>query len=144
MDNELIDEYNGFYLNSAALHCREKCFTIDIAKYKRESLEDNDAQGMIDVLRGGHVVEVSDRVLNPTSNSSESPGSESPGSDSTGEPTTTESSPLPTLQYPEILFLGTGSSIPCKVRNVSAIWLNLRFQSHSLYSISYVFIFFNF
>ena len=29
--------------------------------------------------------------------------------------------------YPEILFLGTGSAIPNKVRNVSAIWLNLRY-----------------
>jgi len=28
--------------------------------------------------------------------------------------------------YPELLFLGTGSAVPNKVRNVSAIWLNLR------------------
>jgi len=29
--------------------------------------------------------------------------------------------------YPELLFLGTGSAMPNKVRNVSAIWLNLRY-----------------
>lgn len=28
-------------------------------------------------------------------------------------------------EYPEILFLGTGSAIPNKVRNVSAIWINM-------------------
>lgn len=31
--------------------------------------------------------------------------------------------------YPEILFLGTGSAMPNKVRNVSAVWLNLRLVS---------------
>ena len=29
--------------------------------------------------------------------------------------------------YPELLFLGTGSAMPNKVRNVSAILLNLRY-----------------
>jgi len=28
--------------------------------------------------------------------------------------------------YPELLFLGTGSAVPNKLRNVSAILLNLR------------------
>ena len=43
--------------------------------------------------------------------------------------------------YPEILFLGTGSAIPNKVRNVSAIWLNLRYLMLviSPYSSSFVF-----
>jgi len=35
---------------------------------------------------------------------------------------------------PELLFLGTGSAVPNKVRNVSAIWLNLRYAAHQSYS----------
>lgn len=36
--------------------------------------------------------------------------------------------------YPELLFLGTGSAMPNKVRNVSAIWLNLRYASYVSWS----------
>lgn len=35
-------------------------------------------------------------------------------------------------EYPEILFLGTGSAIPNKVRNVSAIWINMTNDSSIL------------
>jgi len=31
--------------------------------------------------------------------------------------------------YPELLFLGTGSAMPNRVRNVSAILLNLRYAA---------------